>query len=278
MAVKKSRKKESAPKGLLLVDHDGTLCNSNHNAYESLKSAAYMTLNFMGFNSIDINGVDWNKIFSETSGTTELYYAKRLCHEFSIPRDKQDIFSNFLFKNRANWYTNSKSNGDYVWDTYYPDTEELIAKAKNSNFSVQLVTGNPSLVIKERLPERIKLYFKSNTGEIEGTFGEEAETRADLILLAIKRFLQKHPNFKLKRNSEEYIENVIYVADSRSDLFSGIEAKMKTIWIPSRELIKVYEAKSQDFVKFMSETIGKSIFITNALDSREVYEFIGLDE
>lgn len=113
-------------KYLFLFDHDGTLCNSNEYSYDSIKEAFHTALR--NFNPGSENGINWDKAFSDTKGTTERNLIRYLSYTNGIPYERHEILEQNFYLLRAQWYENMKRLKEYVWDTYYPDTLELLIK------------------------------------------------------------------------------------------------------------------------------------------------------
>jgi phosphoglycolate phosphatase-like HAD superfamily hydrolase len=274
--LSKAKNNNHQVKYLVLVDHDGTLCDTNPIAYESIKYAFRLTVETL---KLQVNtDIDWDKVFSETRGTTEKSLARYLSYLCGIPFDKTETFEKRFFHLRARWYENMRLEKEYVWDTYFPDAHQLVYKmSKRSEYALWLVTGNPKEVLKERLANSLLEIFSNKKGELMGVFGDRAYTRKELIELALAEAAQTIEGFKIERDSLGFAKNVFYLADSRSDFFAGIEAKVRTVWVPSRSLQTVIDTKTQDYVRFIKETLGdERMLITNDLYSQEAQRFMGL--
>lgn len=258
---------------LVLFDHDGTICETNNNAYESIK---YGVREAAKLCKIDITLIEnnWDSFFHETRGTTEMYVANYVFLRALGGTEKAlDEFRRIYYQARSNWYHNMKTYQEYTYDTYYPDAENLIFQCwKDSNVHIGLLTGNPEWTMKERLAKHLQELFFSD-GCIN-TFGNESASRQGLIQLAIEKAQTSIPDFKLIKNSHGIIQNVIYIGDSRADLFAGILARVKTLWIPSRMLQTVKDAKSEDAICVLSDFLPGSILITNNLELPESLNFV----
>jgi len=256
---------------LVLFDHDGTTCLTNENAYESIKYAVRESCKIMG---IDLGDIEqkWDQLFHECRGTTELYFIQVVFNKLANHKQFIQDFANLYYTARANWYKNMKSYNHYTYDTYYPDAENLIFHCwKTPNIHIGLLTGNPEDTMKERLATHLSEIFLI-PGAIN-TFGNEASSREELIKLAIDKAISRIPNFKITQNGN-IITNVIYIGDSRADLFAGLAAQVKTIWVPSRTLQNLHDAMSEDSVMVLRKLLPSAILITNNLETPEVKKFI----
>jgi len=259
---------------LFLIDHDGTLCQTNPFAFESIKYSAIDAVKKLGQeNKISIN--DWDDIFSETSGTTEKNLARYICNMISVPLDE---FEKYFYDSRANWYQQMKMNQEFIFDTYYPDAELLIEKiAKTANHHLMMVTGNPENVMDVRISTHLRKHFCNSNDRILGGFGNECFSRKELIKNAIEDAIKFFPDFVASKNNFGFYDNVYYIGDAYKDFKAGIYAKVKTIWIPSCSLPMVREKVSDEQIKLLMDVLGSNAIITNNLESSAVLDFIGLN-
>lgn len=261
-------------KKLVLFDHDGTICKSNDRTYDSLIFAAEQAALTIGIDIKKIT-VNWNKIFADTRGTTEKNLAHYLLYLFHIPLQKFQEFERLFYLQRAAWFRNSKQFREYIYDLYYPDAEMLIDKLKIRNdVLLRLMTGNPSMVLQERISNYMRNTFGEPDGKLRGYFGESAYTRIDLLKIAINDTASKFKDFTLEKSPENYIKNVIYIGDSRSDLFTGLNARIKTVWIPSRSLQEVKDIQAEDAMNYIINSNKGNLLVTNNLNDPEVLSFI----
>jgi phosphoglycolate phosphatase-like HAD superfamily hydrolase len=256
---------------LVLFDHDGTTCLTNDNAYESIKYAVREASKVMDINLGNIEE-KWDQLFHECRGTTELYFIKVVFNNIANHKQSLEDFANLYYTARANWYKNMKSYNHYTYDTYYPDAENLIFHCwKTPNIHIGILTGNPEDTMKERLATHLsEIFFSSNT---INTFGNEASSREELINLAVAKAESQIPNFKVNKINN-VITNVIYIGDSRADLYACIDAHLKNIWVPSRTLQNLHDAMSEDSVMALRKLLPSAILITNNLESPEVKNFL----
>jgi phosphoglycolate phosphatase-like HAD superfamily hydrolase len=259
---------------LLLVDHDGTLCDTNPLAYDSMKYAFNTVVDILGINLRE--DIDWDKVFADTRGTTEKNLIRYLSYYCGIHFDKVKQLESKFYHFRAKWYENMRSCNEYIWDTYYPDAHQLVFEcAKSNSYELWLLTGNPEVVLEERLSNSIKEIFSKN-GKLQGVFGDLFYSREEVIEAALEKAKIEFGENIVDKDSIGFHKNVYYVADSRSDFFAGIEAKVRTVWIPSRSLQDVIEKKDEDYVRFIENTLGDRVLIVNDLFSDEVKKFVGL--
>jgi phosphoglycolate phosphatase-like HAD superfamily hydrolase len=258
---------------LFLIDHDGTLCQTNPFAFESIKYAALDAVNKLGHeNKITTN--DWDDIFSETSGTTEKNLARFICNMIGVPLEE---FEKYFYSSRANWFLQMKKSQEFIFDTYYPDAEFLINKVDaSSDYHLMMVTGNPENVMDVRLSTHLRKHFCNDGDRILGGFGNECFSRQDLIKNAIEDAIKLFPDFVPSKNNFGFYDNVYYIGDGYKDFKAGIYAKVKTIWIPSRSLPMVKEKSSDEQIKLLMDVLGSNAIITNNLESKPVLDFIGL--
>lgn len=260
-------------KKLLMFDHDGTICQTNSNAYDSIIHAAEESISQLQ-PPINHTIENWEELFKNTEGTTEANLAHHLFAQLGIPNALQAECATKFYLARARWYESMQSMGEYVWDSYYPDALKLIAAAgQDTNVLLHLVSGNPRSTLEKRMPKEIALHFQNHDFELQGTFGEEARTRKDLILINIEKAKQDN-QFSSKHDAKGFLSNAYYIADSENDLYAGLEAKVRVIWIPSRKLQTVVEQKSKREIRLFETFIGNEFIIVNNLDSDDVQRFL----
>lgn len=272
-------KLKTANQTLLMFDHDGTLCDTNENAYDSIKFATLSAVSTFNKN-LTVNNIDWGHIFSETLGTTEKNFVQVAANMMSIPLSMHNLFEERFYISRKNWYQNMINLKEYVWDTYYPDAEKLLndtEKEERANIIKYLVTGNPIHVLEERIPKHIRMHFNSKENQLQGTFGNEALSRKELITKCVQKAIESY-KFRPIKNKNGIISNAYYIADSKNDFYAGIEAKVKTIWIPSRSLQNTISESNTQELKLFRQLMPESFITTNNLSSEEVYNFIGINE
>ncbi len=262
-------------KRLILFDHDGTICKSNENAYDSMTYAAQQAAKHVGIN-IDKLDTDWNKVFNETRGTTEKNLVHYLVYFFHIPLEKFSEFERLFYLSREAWYKNMKKYKEFVYDLYYPDAEILIDNLKEKEENIlRLVTGNPSNVLKQRIANFLKSSFINSEGKLLGCFGESAYSRVDLLKLVISETEKEDSGFEVEQDDEGFIKNVYYIADSRADLFSALYAKIRMVWVASRTLQEVKDIESGDAIGYILKMHKDRILITNNLEDDDVLKFLG---
>ena len=268
--------KNKAPTKLFLIDHDGTLCQTNDNAYDSLVAAIKEASHFFGVDTTHLED-NWNQLFSSTTGTSEKFLGKVLFYKLNIQQDQLDNFLKRFYQSRANWYANMRAHGEYVQDTYYPDALQMIEYISQSeNSLLMMVTGNPSQVIEQRFASSLRRFFSNGSDELFGAFGEEAETRQDLIDIAVQKANKHFCKFEANKDDNGFIDNVYYIGDSRADFFAGLKAKVKTIWIPSRQLQAFKQVASEDSISFIETHLSEQVCISNSLESEQVIKFLDL--
>lgn len=229
---------------LILIDHDGTLCHTNELAYESIRYTAQKTCQDFQINPQQIL-LDLDGIIADLTGTTEKKLVQTIIGKVGVSKESVNSFEKLFYINRANWYASMKNNREFIFDTYYPDTEMLMQKAiDKGKYYLMMVTGNPRRVIEERIANHVKKYFCDGNGNIIGSFGDEAADRQELITNAVKQASIFFPGFIPFSNPDGFITNVFYIGDSYNDLLAGLYAKVRTIWIPSRSL-QVVKEKNQ---------------------------------
>ena len=259
---------------LILIDHDGTLCQTNPTAYDSIRYALEHALRVL---KITPKFTNLDSIMTQLTGTTE----KRLIQEFvsiyQIMPSKAALFEASFYTGRTNWYKTMKSHDEFIFDTYYPDMEYLIDKAvSSSNCHLGLVTGNPSSVIDVRLAPHIREHFV-NDGRLFGSFGEESISRTDLITQAIVKAQTAFEGFIPNRDVNGFLSNVFYIGDSKHDFIAGLSAKTKTIYIPSRSLQHAKLVKNEEYVVLLGEVLQGEMLVTNDCASAAALSFIGLE-
>jgi len=261
-------------KKLILFDHDGTICKSNENAYDSMMYAAEQAAKNVGID-IKKTEIDWSKVFNETRGTTEKNLVHYLVYFFHIPLEKFSEFERLFYLSREAWYKNMKKYKEFVYDLYYPDAEILIDKLKKEdNHILRIVTGNPSNVLNQRIANFLRATFEDSQGNLLGYFGESAYSRVDLLKLAVSSTEKEDSEFEVDHDEDGFIKNVYYIADSRSDLFSALYAKIRMVWVASRTLQEVKDIESEDAVGYILKMHKDRILITNNLEDDDVVKFL----
>lgn len=259
-------------KTLVLIDHDGTLCQTSPTAYDSLRYALEHAVRTI---EATPKFIELDSILSRLTGTTEKRLVQELISIYLVGPEKQQTFEDAFYTGRSNWYKTMKSHNEFVFDTYYPDVESMIQTAfEKGNFIFGLVTGNPSEVIDERLSPHIRHYFEIN-GKLFGSFGEESISRTELITSAIEK-AETSLGFKPILDNLGFAENIFYIGDSKHDFISGIKAKVKTIYIPSRSLQNVKSIKNEEYIDVISSVLPNEILITNDCNSAEAKTFLGI--
>lgn len=279
--AKKTLPKASEKKNhcLVLIDHDGTLCDTNPYAYESMKFATEMACRGVKLDLKNLN-INWEDLFAQTQGTTEKNYLRIFCFRYAIPFADINFFEERYYEARTVWYRNMKSFHENPYDTYYPDTENLINICNHRpNLNTWLMTGNPRQVMKERLAKHLLNYFSDERQEdLQGAFGDEAYSRDELFQIAIKKAELSIKGFKIIRDSLGFATNVIYIGDGRKDFFSALNAKIVSVWVPSRKLQETKEIATQDYMVFLKKMLGKRIQVVNRVDAEEVLSLIGINK
>jgi len=257
-------------KKLILIDHDGTLCQTNPFAYESIKYATTDIINKLNLTT-NISASDWDEIFCNTMGTTEKNLARSISNILGIGMDDFDMW---FYSSRANWYRSMQGKSEFIFDTYYSDAEYLIGELFNDPTNkIMMVTGNPEEVMNIRLSRHMKKYFCDEKDDILGGFGDECYTRQELIINAIADAKRLFGFIPMKNNSG-FCDNVFYIGDGYNDFKAGITARVKTIWIPSRSLPAVREKVGNEHIKLLLDVLDNNVMVTNNLESKEVCDFV----
>ena len=273
----KVKKKKSSNQTLILFDHDGTLCQTNPNSYDSIIYAAKDAAIFFKVPSIYLD-VDWDSLFALTRGTTELNLIHEIAKLYTIKEADLDTFTSAFIKARANWYKATRLTGDTIHDTYHSDSLQILDMIHTSEKHKSiLVTGNPRDVIEIRLSKHVRKYFASRSG-LFGAFGEEAKTRDEIIRIAIEKSIAQFPDFKPVYSDDGYIINVIYIGDSSHDMIAGLMSKVQVILIPSRDLAQKIDYVADSYNRFLAKTFEKHILITNNLTNKDALLFLGLKD
>jgi phosphoglycolate phosphatase-like HAD superfamily hydrolase len=263
-------------KKLILMDHDGTLCDTSECAYDSIKYAAQAACRK---NKIDYELLQkqWDIIVAETAGTTEKNLVKNICIRLDILPPKSKKFEQDFYFFRSDWFRFMKKKKEFIYDTYYPDAEHLVQRAyRTQNFYCYLVTGNPKLTATERLTPHMRVYFSEKNGGLAGAFGEEGWTRQDLMEVAIKKCSQVHKDFRFARDTNGFYTNVFYIGDTYSEFVSALRAKIKIIWIPSRTLQVLKKTIAQEHVGLLRDAFPRYLRITNNLETEDISRFLGI--
>jgi len=261
-------------KKLILLDHDGTVCKSNENAYDSIKYAAQQAARNVGVDIKEIE-IDWSKVFNETRGTTEKNLVHYLVYLFHIPLVKFPEFERLFYLSREAWYKNMKKYKEFVYDLYYPDDEIIVEDLeKDEDNILRLVTGNPSNVLEQRIINFLRGKFIDSEGKLQGFFGESAYSRVELLKLAVSSVKKEVDEFEPEFDEQGFMKNVYYIADSRADLFAALYAKIRMVWVASRTLQEVKDTESEDAIGYILKMHKDRILITNNLENDEVAKFL----
>lgn len=259
---------------LILIDHDGTLCQTNPFAFESIKYAALDSTKKLGLED-RISSSEWDNIFYETTGTTEKNLARHIANTLNIALGD---YEQYFYSSRANWFQTMKNSQEFIFDTYYPDAEHLVNQiSSHPDCHLMFVTGNPRSVMDVRLSTHLRRYFCDKNDNILGSFGDESFSRQDLIKKAINDAAKLYNDFSPLKNNQGFIDNVYYIGDGYKDFEAGIYCKVKTIWIPSRSLPLVKEKTNDQNIRLLMSVLGNNAIITNNLESKNITDFIGLN-
>lgn len=273
----KSKKITNKTQYLVLLDHDGTLCSTAPSAYDSIKFATQMACEA---NQVDYQklNIDWDLLFPITRGTTEKNFIKTFCFRYNIPFYRFDHFEERFYAARAIWFKNMKSFNENPYDTYFPDAENLVNICNHKNdITIWLITGNPRSVMKERMAKHLINYFSDKNGELLGSFGDEALTREELMQKAIDNATKNIKNFHIEKDNLGFATNVVYIGDGRRDFFSGLNAHVKTVWVPSRSLQEVKDILATDYMIFLKHLLKNRINVVNRIDSESVLNMLSIN-
>ena len=265
---------KKALKYLVLFDHDGTLCHEDKFETESFKFA----FNFAAqrINEPINNDIDIEQLKRDVKGTTERNLVRQYCLLSNIPYSKLEAFESSFYFGRAKWYEAMKSGNEFIWSSYYPDSYYILSKlAKDKKYTTSLITGNPKELIGIKVPGEILNYFIGKNG-IKGVFGDQADTREELLEMAIDQAVKLWKGFEVSRDTHGFVENVFYIADSKSDFFAGINSKIKTIWIPSRNHKDCLDLIDDISIKYIINSLKGRALITNDLSSTETLKMLNL--
>jgi len=271
------KNKNGSNKTIILFDHDGTLCQTNPNSYDSIIYAAKDAAIFFKVPSIYLD-VDWDSLFSLTRGTTELNLIHEIAKLYTIKEADLETFTRAFIKARANWYKATRLTGDTIHDTYHSDSLQVLDLiAQSPKHKSLLVTGNPKDVIEIRLSKHVRKYFTERNNFL-GAFGEEAKTREEIIKIAIEKSIEQFTGFSPLYSEDGYIINVIYIGDSSHDMIAGLMSKVQVILIPSRDLAQKIDYIADAYNRFLAKTFEKHLLITNNLTNEDSLKFLGLED
>jgi phosphoglycolate phosphatase-like HAD superfamily hydrolase len=126
---------------LILVDHDGTLCKTSATAYDSIHYCVEHAIHKLRV-SVDSENLIKNieQAFRDTAGTTEKNLLKRVGYILALPPSKLEKFQEYAYQGRAKWYKSMKAHDEFIFDTYYHDTEQLLSDRKDNGDICMLVT------------------------------------------------------------------------------------------------------------------------------------------
>lgn len=207
---------------LYLFDYDHTIIVPEKVAYESLEYAAKI------IRPVGAAELDWNLISTRHGGTTEKYLAQLIAEYYRIPDSQFASFESSFYAARTRFL----AERGVVYGDIYDDALVTLRKLENDPEAVvMLVTGNPRSVIEQRMNPKLRNFFQNRNSGLRGAFGDEKETRKDLILLAIQRAQEK--GFEVTTDQYGIKRNVYYIGDTPNELLSGIEAKVMTVFVPN---------------------------------------------
>jgi len=274
---KNNKTKEEETQYLVLIDYDEVICNTAPYAYESIKFAIQMACEAVQINFFALN-INWENLFHITRGTTEKNFIKSFCFQYNIPLNRFDYFEERFYAARAIWFKNMKSFRENTYDTYFPDAENFIYICKkNKNIHLRLITGNPKIVMKERLADHLMKYFIDHKGKLLGSFGDEALTREELINKTIEDAIKNIKNFSVKKDDLGFAKNIVYIGDAKNDVFSALNSYIKTVWVPSRSIQEVKNILATDYVIFLKKLLKDRFNVVNRIDDELVLKMLSLN-
>ncbi len=203
---------------LFLFDWDGVVVKPDEKSFSIMREALFDVLRDSSGLPRDVleerlGELSWPKIFDRTKGTTEPFLVKAVIEELGCLGIQDSIFARFV-QRRAQLIENfNRERGLVNFDdgNIFSDAYELLASLKKKeNAVIGLVTGNPSLVVESRLPNKIRDFFDFWVG---GDFGG---SRRDLVEEALRRARQEYgwkDVFKAGPEKRE-VTNAYYLDDS----------------------------------------------------------------
>jgi phosphoglycolate phosphatase-like HAD superfamily hydrolase len=265
---------------LALWDYDGTLVLPREIATESMIEAAKMVVpaNWSG-------DLPWDQIFQETKGTTEKNLARVLASIYGVSEEGFEDFAQQFYEARGEYLRGQTSRIvgrphlttelllDVVSDIdVYPDSLNLLQKldAQPETLNI-LVTGNPEQA-EPRINPKIRKYFANPDGGLRAIWGGEAMTRAELIKIAIEKAkgmgFEPKEYHKWETHGKFFYDNVFYFGDSENDLLAGIEAGVRTVYIPEHRFdsfgVEGYYAV-EPYIRVPQGGIRQSIYDTTLI-------------
>jgi phosphoglycolate phosphatase len=197
---------------LAFFDIDGTLLRRDYDGTLSLKSRAF---NHAVATVFGVQGADYTRILGKRLyGLTDKLILKTFLAELGIAEDSYYSRENELFLAIDNYFSQNHSSSDIAGYYPLPGIIDLLLALKSEGVRLGLVTGN---IRKHSLwklePIGLNQYFTT------GGFGDDAETRREILQIAIER------------NSDITLNQICHFGDSLADLKAARDCHIKGVAI-----------------------------------------------
>lgn len=197
---------------LAFFDIDGTLLRRDYNGGLSVKSRA---VNYAAATIFGLEGADYTKILGKRLyGMTDKLILKAFLAEFGIDEKIYYQREEEIFAAINDYYDKHRNGSDNA--AYYPlpGIIDFLQCLKDEGVRLGLVTGNIEKHSRWKLePSGLDRYF------VTGGFGDDAETRDDIMMAAIKR------------NPDISILGICHFGDSPADLEAARQCGVKGVAI-----------------------------------------------
>jgi phosphoglycolate phosphatase-like HAD superfamily hydrolase len=197
---------------LAFFDIDGTLLRRDFDGALSVKSRA---VNYAVAKIFGLDGADYTKILGKKLyGMTDKLILKAFLAQFGIGEQEYYRRENEIFLVINDYYDKNRNRADSA--AYYPlpGIVQFLQHLKTGGVRLGIVTGNIEKHSRWKLePTGLSEFFTT------GGFGDDAETRGDIMRAAIRR----NPDIRL--------DQICHFGDSPADLESARECGLKAVAI-----------------------------------------------
>jgi phosphoglycolate phosphatase-like HAD superfamily hydrolase len=200
---------------LAFFDIDGTLLRRDFDGALSVKSQA---VNFAVAKIFGLDGADYTKTLGKKLyGMTDKLILKTFLAEYGIDEKEYYGREREIFVVINDYYEKNRNRADNVTYSPLPGVIQFLQWLKAGGIRLGIVTGNIEQHSRWKLePAGLSHFFTT------GGFGDDAETRSDIMKTAIRR----NPDIK--------VDQICHFGDSPADLEAASDCSLKAVAITDR--------------------------------------------
>lgn len=213
-----------------MFDWDGVLAVPTKDSFSIIQEAFHNIFSRLSGNNLtQYQKLDWSTIFGQTQGTTEGWLIDTVCREIGIPQNLiPEIRASFIHE-RARLiedYNHNREVDFFDEGRIFTDATRLLDRIKATfpGAIFAIVSGNPTEVLRTRVPKKLRDFFQFWVG------GEYGHYRHEMVNIAQKQAMDSgwKPYFdRMGRmvNAFYFDDSVHAVADV---LYRG---RAKVVWV-----------------------------------------------